>query len=95
MSYTEPSSGEVKKASVFVATWGSSNYTYAEAFPFHQGDRRFVAPNEPNGLVINYYLKNKTDAKVRVVISDPYGNEVGDQRFTQRALVRPMPHSHR
>jgi transposase len=33
MSYTEPSSGEVKKAHVFVATWGASNYTYAEAFP--------------------------------------------------------------
>jgi transposase len=33
MSYTEPSSGEVKKAHVFVATWGASSYTYAEAFP--------------------------------------------------------------
>lgn len=33
MSYTEPSSGEVKKAYVFVATWGASNYTYAEAYP--------------------------------------------------------------
>ena len=33
MSYTNPSNGEVKKAYVFVATWGASNYTYAEAFP--------------------------------------------------------------
>ena len=109
------------------------------------GDRQFVVPNEPNGLVINYYLKNKTEAKVNVVISDPYGKEivtlkgkgeaglnqavwdmrrmlsqeeqqatrssgfrmrraplvesgeyvvtleVGDQKFTQKALIRPMP----
>ena len=109
------------------------------------GDRQFVAPNEPNGLVINYYLKAKTEAKVNVVISDPYGKEivtlkgkgeaglnqavwdmrrmlsqeeqqatrssgfrmrrapmvesgeyvvtleVGDQKFTQKALIRPMP----
>jgi transposase len=33
MRYIDPSSGEVKEASVFVATWGASSYTYAEAFP--------------------------------------------------------------
>ena len=33
MCYTDPSSGEVKKAYIFVATWGASNYTYAEAHP--------------------------------------------------------------
>jgi hypothetical protein len=114
-----------------------------------QGDRQFVVPNEPNGLAINYYLKNKTEEKVRVVISDPYGTElgvvkgkseaglnqvvwnmrrrlteeeqeemrsrgmrqmrapyvkpgeyvvtleVGEQKFTQRALIRPMPGSDR
>jgi hypothetical protein len=113
-----------------------------------EGDRQFIVPNEPTGLVINYYLKAKTDAKVSVVISDPYGKEmgtvkgksetglnqvvwnmrrkltpeeqeearsrgmrmrgapmvspgeyvvtleVGDQKFTQRALIRPMPHAH-
>ena len=112
-----------------------------------EGDRQFVVPNEPTGLVINYYLKAETEAKVSVVISDPYGTElatvkgkkaaglnqvvwnmrrrlseeeqaemrargmrmrgapfvkpgeyvvtlvVGDQKFTQRALVRPMPHA--
>jgi photosystem II stability/assembly factor-like uncharacterized protein len=111
-----------------------------------EGDRQFIVPNEPLGLVINYYLKSKTDAKVSVVISDPFGKEigtvtgkaeaglnqvvwnmrrrltpeeqeemrargmrmrgapmvppgeyvvtlvVGDQKFTQRALIRPMPH---
>jgi transposase len=33
MRYTDPSSGEEKKAYIFVATWGASNYTYAEAHP--------------------------------------------------------------
>ena len=33
MSYTDTSSREVKKAYVFVATWGASNYTYAQAYP--------------------------------------------------------------
>jgi transposase len=33
MVYTDPSSGEEKKAYIFVATWGASNYTYAEAHP--------------------------------------------------------------
>jgi transposase len=33
MAYTDPSSGEEKKAYIFVATWGASNYTYAEAHP--------------------------------------------------------------
>ena len=33
MIYTDPSSGEERKAQIFVATWGASSYTYAEAFP--------------------------------------------------------------
>jgi transposase len=33
MCYTDPSSGEEKKAYIFVATWGASSYTYAEAHP--------------------------------------------------------------
>jgi len=33
MSYTDRSNGEEKKAYIFVATWGASNYTYAEAHP--------------------------------------------------------------
>jgi len=33
MLYRDPSSGEEKKAYIFVATWGASNYTYAEAHP--------------------------------------------------------------
>ncbi len=109
------------------------------------GDRQFTVPNEPIGLVINYYLKKGTEEKVRIVIADPFGKEmavlkaetkpginrvvwdmrrtltpeeekhmqeqgrrrmqaplvavgeyvvtleVGGQKFTQRAPVRPMP----
>ena len=33
MRYTDPSSREERKAYIFVATWGASNYTYAEAHP--------------------------------------------------------------
>lgn len=33
MPYSDPSTGEEKQAHIFVATWGASNYTYAEAFP--------------------------------------------------------------
>jgi hypothetical protein len=40
------------------------------------GDRQFVAPNEPAGLVVNYWLKADRDGKVMVRISDPYGEQV-------------------
>jgi len=33
MAWTDPSTAVVRKAYIFVATWGASNYTYAEAFP--------------------------------------------------------------
>jgi transposase len=33
MCYTDRSTGAEKKAYIFVATWGASNYTYAEAHP--------------------------------------------------------------
>lgn len=33
MAYTDPGTGEERKAYIFVAAWGASNYTYAEAFP--------------------------------------------------------------
>jgi len=40
------------------------------------GNRYFVAPNEPVGLVINYYLKDKSEEKVQIRITDPYGEEL-------------------
>ncbi len=41
------------------------------------GDRLFNGPNEPAGLVINYYLKTPLKDKVTVRITDPYGEEFG------------------
>ncbi len=109
------------------------------------GNRHFVVPNDPLGLVINYYLKDKIEEKIRIRITDPYGEElaaitgktaaglnsvrwnmrrklteketeemkargarrmqapyvtpgeyvvhleIGDQKFTQKAEVKPMP----
>ncbi len=40
------------------------------------GHRHFSAPNEPNGIIINYYLKEKTKDNVQIVIQDITGNEV-------------------
>jgi photosystem II stability/assembly factor-like uncharacterized protein len=41
-----------------------------------QGDRVSDVPNEPNGLTINYFLKNKATGPVKVRITDPYGEEM-------------------
>ncbi len=40
------------------------------------GDRQFVGPNEPSGLVINYWLKSDAAGKVTVRITDPYGESI-------------------
>jgi photosystem II stability/assembly factor-like uncharacterized protein len=52
-------------------------WTYARTgISGNQGERQFTAPNEPNGLVINYYLKNPAAAKVMIRILAPSGDEV-------------------
>jgi photosystem II stability/assembly factor-like uncharacterized protein len=40
------------------------------------GDRQRVTPNEPEGIVITYYLKKKSKDKARITVSDPYGKEL-------------------
>ena len=40
------------------------------------GDRQFVAPNEPAGLVIHYLLKSEVPGTVKVRIADSAGQEV-------------------
>jgi len=40
------------------------------------GDRVYNAPNEPNGLTVNYYLKNAFQEKARITFTDPYGEEM-------------------
>jgi photosystem II stability/assembly factor-like uncharacterized protein len=37
------------------------------------GDRIHSTPNEPNAIIVNYYLREKTDVKVSIKISDPAG----------------------
>lgn len=40
------------------------------------GDRHILTPNEPNGIVIRYYLKSQRDDKAHITIADPYGKEI-------------------
>jgi hypothetical protein len=40
------------------------------------GDRHITTPNDPVGLVINYYLKEKVGRSVTLSVSDPYGTEI-------------------
>jgi photosystem II stability/assembly factor-like uncharacterized protein len=40
------------------------------------GDRHLWTPNEPNGFVVTYYLREKPAAKVSVTIADPFGKEL-------------------
>jgi photosystem II stability/assembly factor-like uncharacterized protein len=40
------------------------------------GHRQFTVPNEPYGIVINYYLREKTENPVRITVTDPYGKEM-------------------
>jgi photosystem II stability/assembly factor-like uncharacterized protein len=42
------------------------------------GDSHLATPNEPNAVVINYYLKAKAAGPVKVTIADPYGQVVGE-----------------
>jgi hypothetical protein len=37
------------------------------------GDSHIFTPNEPNAIVLNYYLKEKAKAAVKITVSDPYG----------------------
>ncbi|MBS3818129.1 hypothetical protein KGY73_01280 [bacterium] len=40
------------------------------------GDRHFRAPNDAQGIVVNYYLKNDVEGKIKILITDPYGKEI-------------------
>jgi photosystem II stability/assembly factor-like uncharacterized protein len=51
-------------------TWsfGANDYLF--------GQRNFQTPNEPNGMVIRYYLKNPAKSEVGIVIADAKGQQV-------------------
>jgi len=40
------------------------------------GDRQFVAPNEPAGLVVNYFLKAEMKEKVAIRVTNAAGDTV-------------------
>ncbi|MCX7972873.1 MAG: hypothetical protein N3B16_00025, partial [Candidatus Aminicenantes bacterium] len=49
-------------------SFGANDYLF--------GDRHLVTPNEPNGLIIYYYLKNKIEGKINIVVTDLFGQEI-------------------
>ena len=57
---------EIKPQVQRVAGVGGSNYQLL-------GDSHLLTPNEPNAVVIYYYLKEKTTGKVNIRVTDPYG----------------------
>jgi photosystem II stability/assembly factor-like uncharacterized protein len=42
------------------------------------GDSHLFTPNEPNAVVINYYLKAKAPGAVKVTVADPYGTVLAE-----------------
>ena len=53
------------------ATGGIGNYRLL-------GDSHLFTPNEPNAVVINYYLKDKAKGKVGLTVADPYGKVLSE-----------------
>jgi photosystem II stability/assembly factor-like uncharacterized protein len=42
------------------------------------GDSHLFTPNEPNAVVVNYYLKAKTDGPVKITMADPSGTVLAE-----------------
>jgi len=42
------------------------------------GDSHLATPNEPNAVVVNYWLKAKSAGPVKVRIADPYGKAIAE-----------------
>jgi photosystem II stability/assembly factor-like uncharacterized protein len=63
------------------------------------GDRHLLTPNEPNGIVIHYYLKNTMAEKAKVTIADAIGTQFAKLEGPAEAgmnqviwnMRRPMP----
>jgi hypothetical protein len=51
------------------------------------GHRHFTAPNEKEGMVVYYYLKNDVKEDVRVIITDPYGKELSSLKGNNKAGI--------
>jgi hypothetical protein len=79
------------KAQRMIAVWG--NYKL-------YGDRELAIPNEPDTVVVPYYLKNALKDKVKVTVSNPYGevmrtlegkSEAGYQTVAWDITRQPKP----
>jgi len=42
------------------------------------GDSHLFSPNEPNAVIINYYLKEKAAGPVKIIVADPYGKAIAE-----------------
>lgn len=42
------------------------------------GDSHLFTPNEPNAVIIHYYLKTKAGGPVKITVTDPYGAMVAE-----------------
>jgi len=54
------------------------------------GDRHLLTPNEPNGVVINYYLKSAAAGKAVITIADPFGREWAKIEGPTDAGIHPV-----
>ena len=55
------------------------------------GDRHLATENEPAGLMINYYLKDALEQKVRVVIRNATGDEVATLEGDSESGINQLP----
>ncbi len=51
------------------------------------GHKFFVAPNPPQGMIINYYLKEKTKESVKVIIQDSQGQKIRELKGPKEAGI--------
>jgi hypothetical protein len=42
------------------------------------GDSHLFTPNEPNAVIIEYYLKEKSAGPVKITVADPYGKAIAE-----------------
>ncbi len=72
------------KPTVQRITWqfGANDYLF--------GQRNVQTPNEPNGMVIRYYLKNQGSGSANIVITDAKGQEVARLRGNTAAGINTV-----
>jgi photosystem II stability/assembly factor-like uncharacterized protein len=54
------------------------------------GDSHLFTPNEPNAMVVNYYLKDKAAGPVKVTVADPYGKVLAELKGPAEAGINTV-----